>query len=157
MATRYVLEICIEQIWAVGGWACWAESEAIIFPIFTSPPLYGSHLSSSRGVRFIRLVCVFGVQTMLDTEIIYVCIRVYWGYIRVWCADNSVYGDWSPLAKILRPLKQSTSAVGRLQVCELLKGQILQSGASRLLVLTDHHSRNTRAHTVSSYVYTKLK
>ena len=85
------------------------------------------------------------------------CTCVYWDFIRVWWTDNSVYGDWSPLAKILRPLKQSTSAVGRLQVCELLKGQILQSGASRLLVLTDHHSRNTPAHTVSSYMYTKLK
>ena len=58
---------------------------------------------------------VFSVQTMLYTEIIQI-IRMFGVH-----GLNAVYGDWRTLAKFLRPLKQSMSAVGWFQVCDPLK------------------------------------
>ena len=57
------------------------------------------------------------------TQILYTydCISVYRFYIRVCCFGNAVYGDWSLLAKFLRPLKQPTSTVSRFQFCDPLK------------------------------------
>ena len=89
----------VEQITAVGGRMSVEPRARQLFFQFSPPLLYMAptypRAARRGGVRFIRPVCVFGVQTMLDTEIIHVCIRVYSDYIRVWCADNSVYGDWS--------------------------------------------------------------
>ena len=128
----------------------YAKSKSQLFFQFSPPalppslvPLYGSHLSCSqpeeRGVRFIRPTCVCRVQTTLCAEIICVCVRLYISvytnfiyvrlysisvyrfYIRVCCFGNAVYGDWSLLAKFLRPLKQPTSTVSRFQFCDPLK------------------------------------
>ena len=57
------------------------------------------------------------------TQILYTydCISVYRFYICVCCFGNAVYGDWSLLAKFLRPLKQPTSTVSRFQFCDPLK------------------------------------
>ena len=48
-------------------------------------------------------------------------IAVFRFYIRVCSFGNALYGDWSLLAKFLRPLKQPTSPVGRFQFCDPLK------------------------------------
>ena len=100
------------------------EANPISFPIFTSRvPLYGSHLSASCANRrcpfyMVGPAAVFSVQTMLYTEIIHIIqiIRMFGVH-----GLNAVYGDWRTLAKILRPLKQSMSAVGWFQVCDPLK------------------------------------
>ena len=97
------------------------EANPISFPIFTSRvPLYGSHLSASCANRrcpfyMVGPAAVFSVQTMLYTEIIHI-IRMFGVH-----GLNAVYGDWRTLAKFLRPLKQSMSAVGWFQVCDPLK------------------------------------
>ena len=93
---------------------CWAESEAIIFPIFTSPPLYGSHLSSSSAERR----CPFytaGLRVRRTDDAGYGdYIRVYTCLLRLYtclvCRQFCIR-RLEPLAKILRPLKQSTSAL----------------------------------------------
>ena len=57
------------------------------------------------------------------TQILYTygCISVFRFYIRVCCFGDALYGDWSLLAKFLRPLKQPTSTVGWFQFCDPLK------------------------------------
>ena len=59
------------------------------------------------GVRFIRPACVFGVQTMLYTDIIYGCIYVYTEIIYV-------FG-----VQILRlePSRKNFTAVKTVDVC----------------------------------------
>ena len=70
---------------------------------------------------------VFSVQTMLYTEIIHIIQIIQFiqfiQIIRMFGVHglNAVYGDWRTLAKFLRPLKQSMSAVGWFQVCDPLK------------------------------------
>ena len=71
--------------------------------------------------RYIRL-CVCTVVCPC-TQILYThgYISLFRFYIRVCCFGDALYGDWSLLAKFLRPLKQPTSPVGRFQFCDPLK------------------------------------
>ena len=93
---------------------CWAESEAIIFPIFTSPPLYGSHLSSSSAERRCPFYTAGRRVRRTDDAGYGDYIRVYTCLLRLYtclvCRQFCIR-RLEPLAKILRPLKQSTSAL----------------------------------------------
>ena len=112
-----------------------------LFFQFSPPLLYMAptypRAARGGGVRFIRPVCVFGVQTMLDTEIIHVCIRVSTQIIYVFGVQTILYTEIGASRKNFTAVKTvDVCAVGRVQVWEQpLKGQLLQSGPSSCLLI----------------------